>query len=184
MTKKLLAAPLALLALAGCTTDLTGHGTPAADTTSHASARPSPTPTAMTLAEAGAKYQELVAETNAATYATNVARQAYVAHPSPGGFQALTQAEGKLADAEKRFVAGLSAARWPAKVQPAVDALVAAMGAETANVRRLAETDDWSAYAAARPAEQQTNAACSAAAAALRALLGISGVPDVSPTGS
>jgi hypothetical protein len=183
MLRTAVALPLVLFALAGCAAETTGRGALAATTAggvASTSARPSPTPTAMTLAQAGAAYQALVTPSNEAGHKVNLALHAYLATPTKASFLALTTATGQLADAEEQYLTGLRKTRWPVAVQPSIDALVTALGAEIDGLRRLADAADPTAYGAGQAGAKKANSEASAKAEVVRQKLGLDKVPDIS----
>ena len=182
MLKTAVALPLTLLVLTGCAETTAGHGVTVPTTTGAAgtSAPAGPSPTTLTLAQAAAAYQDLVKPSNEAGHQVNLALRAQLAKPTEAGFVALKAATAKLADAEQRYLAGLRAKRWPVRVQPAMDALVTALAAEIAGLRRLADAADPNAYGAAQADAKKANSEASAKAQIVRQKLGLDKVPDIS----
>lgn len=126
----------------------------------------SPTPAAMSKEEAGAKYLELVAPSNALVEPFNAAAAAN----DTAQVRALS---AQQAEAYRAFADGLVAAQWPPEVQGAVDRLVTALAGDIAAFATAgaSETDDqlWAALNA-RPAP-------SSAGQEIRILLGLENVP-------
>lgn len=184
MRKTAVALPLVLLALAGCAEATAGRGAIATTagglTATSARPTPTPTPTTMTLAQAGAAYQELVGRSNEAGHKVNLALHAYLATPTKATFLALTTATGQLADAEQQYLTGLGQTRWPVAVQPSIDALVTALGAEIDGLRRLAAAADPTAYGAGQASAKKANSEASAKAEVVRHKLGLGKVPEIS----
>ncbi|MBO0900860.1 hypothetical protein J1G43_12890 [Cellulomonas sp. zg-ZUI22] len=127
---------------------------------------PSPTPTVMSKEQAGAKYLELVAPSNALVAPFNAALEA-------DDVATVRTLCAQSATAYRGFADGLIAAQWPAEVQPAVDRLVTDLAGEISAFATAgaSETDDqlWAALNA-RPAP-------SGAGQEIRMLLGLGNVP-------
>ncbi|WP_432457947.1 hypothetical protein [Cellulomonas iranensis] len=129
-------------------------------------AEPSPSPTPMTIEEAGAKYLELVAAPNSKVAEFNEAHQA-------GDTARLRVMCAETGTLYRSFADGLLAANWPEEAQSTVDKLVSQLATEIAVYTRAGatSTDDELWAALAEMPERQ------AYGQELRMILGLENVP-------
>jgi hypothetical protein len=171
-----------LMATAGCSSaaqDGARPESPAAEPTSEkppvtttAAPTPSetPTPAAMTIEEAGAKYLELVAPSNDLV---DDWKTAYDAHDTA----AIRRVCADRAAADRAFADAMVAASWPASVQATVDDLLGEVAASIPVYLQIAastdEDDTWDLVYYGFPESQGS-------AQKLRILLGLPDVPVAS----
>lgn len=137
-----------VVGLAACGSDSQPAATPlAASSTSSTGATsastpptPSPTPTEMTLEEAGAQYLQIVAASNKAVTALNkeVHRLPESGIVSKAAFKRLHPLSKRYADAMRSFSLALVANQWPKKVQKTVDKLAAEVATQQSSLRAIA----------------------------------------------
>jgi hypothetical protein len=109
---------------------------------------PSPTPTEMTLDEAGKQYLQIVAASNAASTALNkeVDRLPDSGAVSKSAFKRLHLLSKKYADASRAFSLALVSNDWPKRVQPTVDKLAAEITQSQVDIRAIANAKTPSAW--------------------------------------
>lgn len=166
------AAVLALLAACGTTTP-TAATAPQTSPSSTTSAAPVASPTAMTKQEAAKTYARIVNPPNRALGAFKRAIDA-----KPMDLTSSRAAAGVYAEALRTFSLELQHAAWPADVQAAIDALVAANARDIVEMRSLSRAQSTEEFVALL--NQEPDSGGGAAAELVRQKLGLPEAPSVS----
>lgn len=142
----LLTALVTVLTVTACGSDTTStpdSGTTAPTVTAPAST-PAPTPTALTIAQAAAKYQQIVKPSNDITFGEfGHAEDAYNANPTDTTRAALNTAAKHLAVALRTMAQKFRSTPWPPEAQSAMADLTKADASQIAGANTLsaAKTD-------------------------------------------
>ena len=148
MRMSLLSAAILTLALTACGGQPTTADSPepaASTTTAAASPAVTPTPATLTIAEAAAKYQQIVKPVNdIGSGVYGHAADTYDANPNDVTRAALAKAAGQYATVLRAASDQLRSTAWPVNAQDAIDALIKGLAQDVgaANLLARATTDD------------------------------------------